>query len=408
MVMVVTLAACSKTVTELTPLMTSTPHASPTIKSTITQSSTLTPTCIPSPTQNPFGTQIGSTLTVPEESLFEPFDAHQTYYALFENLPPGLYLVDRVVGRDNNSEELLYVSIRNSNRGHLLSIEDLVEFLYLKRVFFDHGETRILGGYPGTASRYLFDLSDQVTSQFTICNEGLDELNPSGRFLATICNESGQVQSGKIFIEILSFDDETGFTLEIPSHSDKRYASNRIHWVGDDNFIAHVGLNEEPCLINISDLGMRCAPELEGKPLLSISPLGTYLLTNRSTGYTWIKDIHRIDCFLDQSKCDPIVTLDDERTGSSSLYWSPDETMLAVDFGDHLTSTTAEIGYYDTETWTYHQVAIFPRSSGFFEWCPDSSCMIIVGDPSYILYLDGTREEIPHDLNNPIAVIEVP
>jgi hypothetical protein len=153
---------------------------------------------------------------------------------------------------------------------------------------------------------------------------------------------------------------------------------------------------------------MLCAPELVEKPLLSVSPLGTYLLANRAIGATWIKDIHRVDCFTDQSQCDPVVTLDDERTGSSSLYWSPDETMLAVDFGDHLTSTTAEIGYYDTETWTYHQVSIFPRSSGFFDWCPDSSCMIIVGDPSYILYLDGTRQEIPHDLNHPIALIEVP
>ena len=169
-----------------------------------------------------------------------------------------------------------------------------------------------------------------------------------------------------------------------------------------------MGLNEEPCLVSIPKLGMLCAPELVEKPLLSVSPLGTYLLTNRAIGATWIKDIHLIDCFTDQSKCDPIVTLDDERTGLSSLHWSPDETMLAADVGDHLTSTTAEIGYYDTETWTYHPVSIFPRSSGFFEWCPDNSCMIIVGDPSYILYLDGTRQEIPHDLTHPIALIEVP
>ena len=138
------------------------------------------------------------------------------------------------------------------------------------------------------------------------------------------------------------------------------------------------------------------------------SNVGRYLLLNQSSSYTWIKEIYLIDCFSDSSSCDPIVTLDDEYTSSNMMYWSPDESMLAVDFGDHLTSTTAEIGFYDTETWTYHYVSTFPRSSGFFEWCPDSSCMIIVGDPSYILYLDGTRQEIPHDLNHPIALIEVP
>jgi hypothetical protein len=381
---------------------------SDTPSSTITKTYKPVSTVTPSTTPNPFGTQIVSIPFVPEDKLFEPFDTLITNFAVFEDMPSGVYLVDRVVSRDNNTEELLYFQITDSILGRLLTLENLAEFLHLDKIFFDNGETKILGGYPVTNTRYLFDLSNQEVLQFTICNEGWDEGNHSGRLIATICTESGQIQSGKINIEIISLNDRTSFTLEIPSHSEKRYASNRIHWVGNDSFIAYIGYSEEPCIVNIPNLGMHCAPSLIGKPLLSISPAGTYLLTNRSRGYSWIKDIHLMECFQDRMKCDPIATLDDEYTSSDMMYWSPDETMLAVDFGDHLTSTTAEIGYYDTETWTYHQVGIFPRSSGFFDWCPDSSCMIIVGDPSYILYLDGTREEIPHDLNNPIAVIEVP
>jgi hypothetical protein len=402
------ITACSRTGTEPTSTIIETPLTSPTSKPTLTPSSTATTTRTPSPTLEPFGTQIGSTPIALEGDIFIPFHVDATYHSKIESLPTGVYIIDRTVSRDTDIEDISYVSISDLNRGLLIRINKKDEFLHLRRVIYNQRETRVLGGYPGRTSRYLVNLSGKEAFQFTICNDGLDELNPSGHFLATMCTESGQVQSGSISIEIISLDDGTSLSLELPSHSKTRYASNRLYWVGDDHFIAHVGMDEEPCLINLPDLGMLCAPGLDEKPLLSVSPLGTYLLTNRSIGATWIKDIHLLDCFTDQMKCDPIVTLDDDRTGLSSLYWSPDETMLAADVGDHLTSTTAEIGFYDTETWTYHYVSAFPRSSGFFEWCPDSSCMIILGDPSYILYLDGTRQEIPHDFTHPIALIEVP
>jgi hypothetical protein len=98
-VMVITLAACSETISEPNAIMTNTPHASPTSKPTITPSSTTSPTRTPSPTQNPFGTQIGSTPIKHEESLLEHIDVPVTYHAVFENLPSGVYIVDRKATR---------------------------------------------------------------------------------------------------------------------------------------------------------------------------------------------------------------------------------------------------------------------------------------------------------------------
>jgi hypothetical protein len=399
------LSACSKPPTTVITVKPTETFGTP----SPTPSNTLTPTLIPlstfTPTKKPYGTQIASIPFDQDGSIFIPVDISLLNETSLIDLSPDLLVIDSSADRVNRIESIQYLSVYNSNQGNLFTLGDFINPHYF---FFDGTDFWVFGGYPITNTRYAIFPSMESVYEFPVCTDGWDEPSPFGQYVGSICTEPGMNQDGVVVVEIISLRDGIRFQLEIPSHDDVRYANNFLHWVDEDSFIGLIGLNEEPCIVSIPELGMFCAPELKEKPLLSVSPLGTYLLTNRAIGATWIKDIHLIECFFDQTKCDPIVTLDDERTGSSSLYWSPDETMLAVDFGDHLTSTTAEIGYYDTETWTYHQVSIFPRSSGFFEWCPDSSCMIIVGDPSYILYLDGTRQEIPHDLNNPIAVIEVP
>lgn len=402
---IITLSACSKP-----------PRLFPSEKPTDTyvipsprSTSTSTPTSIASstytPTGKPCGTRIASTTIDQGDSVFIPVDILLRFEASLTGLSQDLFVIDITTDTENRIETFQYLSAYESNRGNLLSLGD---FINPDRIFFDGNETWIFGGFPTTNIRYVLYPSKQSVYKFSVCTQGWDEPSPLGQWVGSICTEPGLKQEGLVVVELISLADGRKYQLEIPSHEDIRYANNFIHWVSEDSFIGLLGYEEEPCLVLVPDLGMRCAPELLGKPILTISPLGTYLLTNRSRGYSWIKDIHLIECFQDRMKCDPIATLDDKYTSSDMMYWSPDETMLAVDFGDHLTSTTAEIGYYDTEKWTYHQVGVFPRSSGFFEWCPDSSCMIIVGDPSYILYLDGTREEIPHDLNHPIAVIEVP
>ncbi|HEY45662.1 MAG TPA: hypothetical protein G4O14_02625 [Anaerolineae bacterium] len=402
---IIALSACSKPPTTVITVKPTETFGTP----SPTTSSTLTPTLVPSstltPTIKPYGTQIASTPLDHDASIFIPVEIPLLNETSLTDLSPDLLVIDSVVDRENRIEAIRYLSVFNSNQGNLFTLGDLINPDYF---FFDGTDFWVFGGYPVTNTRYAINPPTESVFEFPVCTRGWDEPSPFGQKVSSICTEPGVNQDGVVVVEIISLRDGRRFQLEIPSHDNVRYANNFIHWIDEDSFIGLMGLNEEPCLVSISKLGMLCAPELVEKPLLSVSPLGTYLLTNRSIGATWIKDVHLLDCFTDQSKCDPIVTLDDEKTGTSSLIWSPDETILAVDHGDHLTSTTAEIGFYDTETWTYHYVSTFPRSSGFFEWCPDSSCMIIVGDPSYILYLDGTRQEIPHDLNHPIALIEVP
>ncbi len=399
------LYACSKPPTTVISIKPTDTFGSPLVKPSSTSTPTLIPPSTSTPTIRSFGTQIARTPLDQDASIFIPIETTLLHETSLTDLSPDLFVIDLFADTENRIESFRYFSVYHGNQGNLFS---LGEFINPDRFFFDGTNTWVFGGFPTTNTRYAINPSIESVYEFPVCTDGWDEPSPFGQWVGSICTEPGVKQDGLVVVEIVSLLDGKRFHLEIPSHDDVRYANNFLHWIDEDSFIGLIGLNEEPCLVSIPKLGMLCAPELKEKPLLSVSPLGTYLLTNRAIGATWIKDIHLIKCFHDQKKCDPIATLNDEYTSSDMMYWSPDETMLAVDFGDHLTSTTAEIGYYDTETWTYHQVSIFPRSSGFFDWCPDSTCMIIVGDPSYILHLDGTRQEIPHDLNNPIALIEVP
>jgi hypothetical protein len=323
-----------------------------------------------------------------------------------ESLPAGTYLVDSVADAQSNFEEFRFVSTSGTQEGRLLLVEEIIN---LKDLFFRNGTTVAIGGFPIESTRYLFNLSRMEAYEFDVCSGQRPAVpSPSGTWLVTICTNRGELQNGSVLVELISLSDGMKYLMEIPSHSRERSASNIIRWVSENRFIAEVGINDEPCLINIQDRNMSCSPEFKDKPFVDISPKGTYLLFNQSSGYSWIKEIYLTKCFENKTKCDPIAHLDDEFTSSDRMYWSPDESMLAVDFGDPLTSEIAEVGYYDVKTWTYHQLEIIPRSSGFFDWCPDSACMIIVGEDSFLLYLDAQKQDIPHELNNPIKVIEVP
>jgi hypothetical protein len=171
-----------------------------------------------------------------------------------------------------------------------------------------------------------------------------------------------------------------------------------------------VGQDDEPCLINIPDQGMCCAQMLKGKPILGVSPNGTWLLINRSRGAIWIKDVHLLDCFDDVSKCEPVVTLDEELISSGSMFWSPDEKMIGVVLSAGLGSLTSEIGYYDTDTWVYHTLATLPGDNLFVDWCPDSSCMLVRENAeisSYIIFIDGSLRHLDLD-GIPLKFVEIP
>jgi hypothetical protein len=396
------LSSCSTPATEIQATVDHKPSISPTPKPTKTLVPSLTLT--PSLTIKPFGTPILGFELYDGDSIFEVIDIPVKIEIALERLPSGLYIIGGEVDLDNNAEEFNYTSIITDQQGLLLEVGEIID---LNSIFFDSRETWVLGGFGSWTTKYYFNLSRDEAFQFPICPLGGTGIpSPTGRRLATICSDGKQ--DGKIIFEIISLLDGTVMQLEVSSLFVHPYEPSTIDWINDDSFIFSIESNEKTCLISITDLGIRCAPSLAGKPLLSVSPLGTYLLANHSRGYTWIKDIHLIECFHDKTKCDPIVTLEDEYTSSNMMYWSPDETMLAIDFGDHLTSTTAEIGYYDTYTWTYHHIGTFPRTSGFFDWCPDSSCMLIAGEPSYLAYIDGRMSKFTISSEYLIDVIEVP
>ena len=357
----------------------------------------------PSPTKNLFGIPIIRMEMAQGSSLFQPLSVPVTYGTALEDLSPGLYVIE--MDSDTRSEELRYASVDTEQEGRLLLVNDHV---YLKWIFYSMGKTRILGGYPRTDSRYLFDLSRQQSFQVPVCPEGSPEPSPSGLWLTTMCIVYGETQEGKVEVEVISLEDGTGFYLEIPSHSRKRYASNDIHWISNERFIAHVGPNDEPCLISIPDLGMRCAPALKDKPILSVS--ANLLAVRRSRGQIWIIDIHHMECFGDNKKCDPIVTFDDDFLGSSLLNWAPSEAMLGLVSSAGLGSGPTKIGYYDTATWQYHQLVEIPGDYLFVDWCPDSTCVVVrknAETSGYIIFLDGRLKPLMPD-GFPLELIELP
>jgi hypothetical protein len=336
-------------------------------------------------------------------SLFQPLSVPVTYGTALEDLSPGLYVIE--MDSDTSGEELRYVSVDTEQEGRLLLVNDHV---YLRWIFYSMGKTRVLGGYPRTASRFLFDLSRQQSFQVPVCPEGSPEPSPSGLWLITMCIVYGEVQEGKVEVEGISLEDGTGFYLEIPSHSRKRYASSEIHWISDERFIANVGPDDEPCLISVPDLGMRCAPVLKDKPIRSVSE--NLLTVERSRGQIWIIEIYHMECFEDNSKCDPIMTIDDDFLGSALLTWAPSEAMLGLVSSAGLRSLTSEIGYYDTATWEYHPLATLSGDYLFVDWCPDSSCILVrenAKTSGYIIFVDGNLKQLEFD-GFPLKFIEIP
>jgi hypothetical protein len=340
------------------------------------------------------------------EDVFQPIDSGVTFYDTFGDLPSGIYVIRRAVDSDIHKEVLSYASLETNQQEILISLDKI---LNLEGVFFNMGKMRILGGYPRMPLRYLFDLDNQNAFQFAICNDQHPvEPSPSGRRLALICTKRGEIHDGKVVIEIISLEDGMDYYLQIPYQSNKRNASNKIFWVSDESFIAMVGPIEEPCLINITNPSMKCARALEGKPIQAVS--NSWLVVNRSRGYRWIIDIHLMECFTDQSKCDTVATFDHEELGSASFHWAPNASMLGVIFSADMGSGNTKVGYYDTEVWEYHQIVELPGDYLFVDWCPDSSCLLVrenAQTTGYLVYIDKHLEPLAPD-GFPMKLIEIP
>ncbi len=407
-VMVFALSSCSQPATKMPSTDTPTPLRTPTsrLSSTPSQSATPTvsPTAIltPTSTPTPFGTLISGSFISYGNSIFEPVEFPATIGAAMETLPSGMYIIGADIDSTASIEEFNYASLETSQQGLLLSVGEIID---LRNIFFNAGETRVFGGFGSWTTKYLFDLSNKGAFQFSICPPAEGGIpSPTGRWLAITCGEANE--EGKIIFQIISLIDGSVLQLEVSGHSDSPYKPCTVDWIDDDSFIFLLPPEDIPCLISIPDLGMRCVPSLKDKTILKTSR-DWFIVKGRS--HAWIADIFPMACFYDPQECKPAYTFDSDEISFTHFKISPDGTMIALDSGDRSSNTSsAKIGYYDTETWTYHKIGVFARDYGLFTWCPDSSCMLIAGEPSYLAYLDGHMERFTIHSEYLIDLIQVP
>jgi hypothetical protein len=373
-----------------TPSQSTTPTVSPT--------ATLTPTSTPTP----FGTPISGSFINYGNSIFEPVEFPVTIGAAMETLPSGMYIIGADIDSAANIEEFNYAYIETSEQGLLLSVGEIID---LRNIFFNAGETRIFGGFGSWTTKYLFDISSNRAFQFSICPPAEGGIpSPTGRWLAITCGEANI--EGKIVFQLISLIDGSVLQLEVSGHSDSPYKPCTVDWIDDDSFIFLLPPEDIPCLVSIPNLGMRCVPSLKDKTIIETSR-DWLIVKDRDNGLP-IANVFPISCFYNPQECKPAFTIDNIAINFTRFRISPDGSMIALDSSYHLTSTTAEIGYYDTETWTYHKIGVFPRDYGLFTWCPDSSCMLIAGEPSYLAYLDGHMERFTIRSEYLIDLIQVP
>ncbi|KPK93498.1 MAG: hypothetical protein AMJ88_07325 [Anaerolineae bacterium SM23_ 63] len=368
-----------------------------------TQTSEPTSTQTLEPTSIPYGTPVGITESSQTKSIFETVDIPARVEESVEDLPAGIYVIDRRVNAEDRIEELHYAAIQSDSEGVLLSIEDLIR---VNKIFFDGTYSWLLAGYPTTKDRYVYDLSQQQIVKYKVCVEGWDAPSLSGKWVVTLCTEPGERQDGEVVAELISLEDGMLSILGLPSHDDIRYTDNFIHWISEDTFIGLVGIDDEPCLIDITRNGMVCSLELKDHPILAVSP--DYLLTQQSSVIPYAFNIYSVDCFTTPSECEPIFSFENEEYSSALFMWSPDRNKLAVETGKSLTATKTTIQYFDSASWTLYTLAEFPRDYGIVDWCPDSSCLVVSGEFTYIVGIDGQVDQLPYVLSHPIAVIEVP
>jgi hypothetical protein len=319
-----------------------------------------------------------------------------------ETLPSGIYIIGADIDSAANIEEFNYASIETSQQGLLLSVGEIID---LRNIFFNAGETRIFGGFGLWTTKYLFDLSNRGAFQFSPCPlSGAGIPSPTGRRLATICGEVNM--EGKIVFQLISLIDGSVLQLEVSGHSDSPYKPFTVDWIDDDSFIFLLPPEDRTCLISIPDLGMRCAPSLKDKTILETSQ---EWLIAKDSHYAHTAEVLPVACFYDSKECKPAYTFEGDEFNFTQFKISPDGSMIALDSGDLSSNTAfAKIGYYDIETWTYHKIGVFPRDYGLFTWCPDSSCMLIAGEPSYLAYLDGHMERFTIRSEYLIDLIQVP
>lgn len=407
---IVVSAACKadELTSSASPSSRSTPSPQLTTIEEPTESESVPSTTIPTP--QVIGTPLDARPVAEGASLFTDIEFPVRSHDALDSLPSGMYFLESSADSDASTELLAYVSAQSGERGLL---QEAGEIVFFRKAYLHDGAARILAGSPFISRFHVFIPSLGTAKAFDRCQDRRPVgLSPSGGWMATICTPVDEPHGGTVVVEVISLIDGTATEILVNTESDRRFGSDFIHWVADESFVASLGPNDEPCLLDLADHGMRCAPGLAGKEVASSDGHGRWLLVYRRDGsdprYWNAQDVYSFDCFNPSSSCDPVAQFDEEFASNTLMYWSPDATKLAVDSGDRLTSSTARFGYFGTDDWSFHELAVLSSDHVFFDWCPDGTCMVIVGDPTYLLYLDGTLEELPVELTSPIQLIKIP
>jgi hypothetical protein len=344
------------------------------------------------------------------DSIFQPVGFQVEFEGTLEDLSSGLYFLEDMPDSATRTERLRYLNASTGQRGLLVATEELVFF---QTASVEERSSLVIAGSPHLATRFVIDLTAREAYEFEACHDGRPVMpSPQGHWLVTMCSQVGEDHGGTVQVQVVSLVSGEEIELNLAANATKRFGSDFVYWVTEDSFVAHLGPDEEPCLISLPGGEMRCAPSLAGKEISSPAPGGNWLLVyrrDRIDAEFWnAQDVYSFECFKPQAMCEPLAVFDDEFASDTSMRWSPDATRLAVDSGHPLSSPTAKFGYFDTDSWAFHELAVLPRASHLFGWCPDSSCLIILGEPSYLAYLDGRLEQLPVVPLSPIAVVEVP
>ncbi len=341
-----------------------------------------------------------------EGSLFQPADIRVIFDTSLDDLRPGTY----ILYQDGDKGGVGYSSIDGTLRGSFFTFE----YPFAITINTNSGVTpRLVGQSERGTTYYVIDLRGQEVQKLTpLCTKHLPYLSPSGASLAQICTPESRQLEGSLELEVTSLDHGTTVHLVIEPRSGRRFSGGKITWLDDNHFIAEIGPDEEPCLVSLANQAMRCAPLIRNE-LVDVSPRGTWLRTGVSPQNTAMQEIYLLECFDNSARCYPVVTGLGDFDFPEEMYWSPDESKLAVlTMRDGLLEDPTEVGYYYTQTWTYHRIAVLPPEYGLLDWCPDSSCMVVArGLEISVLYLDGRMEPVPFpggDTPGLIAVIAVP
>jgi hypothetical protein len=337
----------------------------------------------------------------------QPADIEVVFGTPVSELPAGTY----ILYEDSTTEGLNYISIDGTIEGQLFRFDP--PYSVYRFAVGGPLSSRIAGLFDlDEPAAYVVDLERREAFKLAPLCWGNVWPSPGVQWMANLC--SPLELEGEIIIEAVSLSNGRAQHLQVPFEGDRLFTMDLVRWVTDDLLIAPlasfeslVGRSEVRCLVSLKMLGMRCVPGPDYWEIRAISP--QWLVVNQPRRSFDTAQVITMECFLTDPACEPVAVFDRNDVWMTRYYWSPDNNYLATEAADWASPThPLRVGYYEVDTWTYHELAFLPTGHEFLDWCPDSSCMVVVGPTDYVAYLDGRLEPLPFELRGALQVIELP